>query len=113
MTASIHLVLFLIVMRLFSLQRPRDHYLLAVLAFLMVLASAVLTVGSTFVFAFAGFLFVAILTFVLMEMRHSVAGDGGTQNEGLRSQQAVAEVPAGGTFIGGWHTAWSPSHPRS
>ena len=97
LTASIHLVLFLIVMRLFSLQRPRDHYLLAVLAFLMVLASAVLTVGSTFVFAFAGFLFVAILTFVLMEMRHSVAGDGGTQNEGLRSQQAVAEVPAGGT----------------
>ena len=71
LTATIHLVLFLIVMRLFTLQRARDHYLLAVLSFLMVLASAVLTVGSTFVFAFAGFLFIAIVTLVLMEMRHS------------------------------------------
>jgi transglutaminase-like putative cysteine protease len=73
LTATIHLVLFLIVARLFSLQRPRDHYLLAVLSFLMVLASAVLTVGSTFLFAFAGFLMVAVVTFVLMEMRHAVA----------------------------------------
>jgi protein-glutamine gamma-glutamyltransferase len=80
LTATIHLVLFLIVMRLFSLQRTRDHYLLAVLSFLMVLASAVLTVGSAFVFAFAGFLLVAVLTFVLMEMRHSVAGDGSVKS---------------------------------
>jgi transglutaminase-like putative cysteine protease len=79
LTATIHLVLFLSVMRLFSLQRPRDHYLLAALSFLMVLASAVLTVGSAFVFAFAGFLLVAVLTFVLMEMRHSVGGDKGTR----------------------------------
>src|ERR1035438_5253503 len=42
-------------------------------SFLMVLASAVLTVGSVFVFAFAGFLLVAVVTFVLMEMRHSIA----------------------------------------
>ncbi|MFZ3341727.1 MAG: DUF3488 and transglutaminase-like domain-containing protein [Terriglobales bacterium] len=75
LAATIHLVLFLIVVRLFSLQRPRDHYLLAALSFLMVLASAVLTVGSAFVFAFAGFLLVAVLTFVLMEMRHSVAAE--------------------------------------
>jgi hypothetical protein len=71
--ATVHLVLFAMVVRLFSLQRPRDHYMLAVLAFLMVLASAVLTVGSVFLFAFAGFLLVAVVTFVLMEMRHSVA----------------------------------------
>ena len=75
LAATIHLVLFLVVVRLFSLQRPRDHYLLAALSFLMVLASAVLTVGSAFVFAFAAFLLVAVLTFVLMEMRHSVAGE--------------------------------------
>ena len=73
LTATVHLVLFLMVVRLFSLQRTRDHYLLAVLSFLMVLASAVLTVGSVFVFAFAGFLVVAVVTFVLMEMRHSIA----------------------------------------
>ncbi len=73
LTATVHLVLFLMVVRLFSLQRARDHYLLAVLSFLMVLASAVLTVASVFVFAFAGFLLVAVITFVLMEMRHSIA----------------------------------------
>ena len=75
LAASVHLVLFLIVVRLFSLQRTRDHYLLAALSFLMVLASAVLTVGSVFLFSFAGFLLVAVITFVLMEMRHSVASE--------------------------------------
>ncbi|MGO9404272.1 MAG: DUF3488 and DUF4129 domain-containing transglutaminase family protein [Terriglobales bacterium] len=75
LAASVHLVLFLIVVRLFSLQRTRDHYLLAALSFLMVLASAVLTVGSVFLFSFAGFLLIAVITFVLMEMRHSVASE--------------------------------------
>src|ERR1700686_2142188 len=73
LTATVHLVLFAMVVRLFSLQRTRDHYMLAVLSFLMVLAAAVLTVGSVFLFSFAGFLLVAIISFVLMEMRHSVA----------------------------------------
>ena len=75
LTASVHLVLFLIVVRLFSLQRTRDHYMLAALSFLMVLAAAVLTVGSVFLLSFAGFLLVAVITFVLMEMRHSVAAE--------------------------------------
>ena len=73
--ARVHLVLFVMVVRLFSLQRPRDHYMLAVLSFLMVLAAAVLTVGSVFLLSFAGFLLVAVITFVLMEMRHSVAAE--------------------------------------
>lgn len=73
LAASVHLVLFTMVVRLFSLQRTRDHYMLAVLSFLMVLAAAVLTVGSVFLLSFAGFLLVAVITFVLMEMRHSVA----------------------------------------
>jgi len=75
LTATVHLVLFAMVVRLFSLQRTRDHYMLAVLSFLMVLAAAVLTVGSVFLFSFAGFLLVAVITFVLMEMRHSVAAE--------------------------------------
>ncbi len=75
LAASVHLVLFTMVMRLFSLQKTRDHYMLAVLSFLMVLAAAVLTVGSVFLFSFAGFLLVAVITFVLMEMRHSVSAE--------------------------------------
>ena len=75
LTSTVHLVLFAMVVRLFSLQRTRDHYMLAVLSFLMVLAAAVLTVGGVFLFSFAGFLLVAVITFVLMEMRHSVAAE--------------------------------------
>src|ERR1700731_5351513 len=75
LTATVHLVLFAMVIRLFSLQRTRDHYMLAVLSFLMVLAAAVLTVGTMFLFSFAAFLLVAVITFVLMEMRHSLAAE--------------------------------------
>jgi protein-glutamine gamma-glutamyltransferase len=75
LTATVHLVLFAMVVRLFSLQRTRDHYMLAVLSFLMVLSAAILTVGSLFLFSFACFLLVAVITFVLMEMRHSVASE--------------------------------------
>jgi protein-glutamine gamma-glutamyltransferase len=75
LAASVHLVLFTMVVRLFSLQKTRDHYMLAVLSFLMVLAAAVLTVGSVFLLSFAGFLLVAVITFVLMEMRHSIAAE--------------------------------------
>jgi protein-glutamine gamma-glutamyltransferase len=70
---TVHLVLFVMVIRLFSLQQVRDHYMLAVLSFLMVLAAAVLTVDSVFLFSFAAFLLVAVITFILMEMRHSVS----------------------------------------
>jgi len=59
------------VIRLFSIHKERDHYMLAILAFLMVLAAAVLTVDSVFLFAFAGFMLMAVVTFVLLEMRRS------------------------------------------
>ena len=71
LTATVHLVLFVMVVRLFALDKDRDHYMLAVLAFLMVLAAAVLTVDSVFLFAFTGFMLMAVATFVLMEMRRS------------------------------------------
>jgi len=70
-TATVHLVLFAMVVKLFSVRRERDHLYLAVLSFLMVLAAAVLTVDSIFFAAFAVFLLVAVTTFILMEMRRS------------------------------------------
>jgi hypothetical protein len=70
---TVHLVLFVMVVRLFSAQRDRDHYFLSVIAFLMVLAAAVLTVNSVFLLAFAGFLLMAVATFILMEMRRASA----------------------------------------
>jgi transglutaminase-like putative cysteine protease len=71
LTATVHLVLFAVVVRTFSLRRDRDYTMLAILAFLMVLASAVLTVDSVFLFFFAGFMLMAVATFILMEMRRS------------------------------------------
>src|ERR1700680_3593045 len=44
-SATVHLVLFVMVVRLFSTRRDRDYYFLAVISFLMVLAAAVLTVA--------------------------------------------------------------------
>jgi transglutaminase-like putative cysteine protease len=69
--ATVHLALFAVVVRMFSLRRERDHVTLAILAFLMVLAAAVLTVDSVFLFSFAVFMMMAVGTFVLMEMRSS------------------------------------------
>jgi len=73
LNATVHLVLFVLVVRLFSTRRDRDHYFLAVIAFLMVLAASVLTVDTTFLLAFAVFMLMAVATFILMEMRSSSA----------------------------------------
>ena len=70
LNATVHLVLFVMVVRLFSAHRDRDYYFLAVIAFLMVLAAALLTVDSIFLLGFAGFMLTAVAAFILMEMRH-------------------------------------------
>jgi protein-glutamine gamma-glutamyltransferase len=72
-TSTVHLVLFVMVVRLFSTRRDRDYYFLAVISFLMVLAAAVLTVDSTFLLAFAAFMLMAVVTCILMEMRRTAA----------------------------------------
>src|SRR5580698_8318042 len=74
LSATVHMVLFAVVVRTFSLRRDREYTMLAILAFLMVLASAVLTVDSIFLFFFAGFMLTAVVTFILMEMRRSGRG---------------------------------------
>jgi len=65
----------------------------------MVLAAAVLTVGSVFLFSFAGFLLVAVITFVLMEMRHSVAADQ-THAQDPRAGLSGVASPARGMAYG-------------
>lgn len=72
--ATLHLALFGVVIRMFSLRRERDYITLAILAFLMVLASAVLTVDSAFLLCFSAFILMAVATFVLMEMRRTGSG---------------------------------------
>jgi protein-glutamine gamma-glutamyltransferase len=70
-TATVHLVLFILVVKIFSVHRDRDLVYLAVISFLMLLAAAVLTVDTLFLLAFALYIMVAIATFISMEMRRS------------------------------------------
>ena len=70
-TATVHLVLFAMVVKVFSVRRDRDYVYLAVLAFLEVLAASVLTVDTLFLAAFAVFLLLAVATFISMEMRRA------------------------------------------
>jgi len=89
-TATVHLVLFVMVVRLFSSKRDRDYYFLAVIAFLMVLAAAVLTVDSSFLLAFAVFMLMGVVTCILMEMRHASAKAtvrAGSSNDHWAEQQ--------------------------
>ena len=72
-SATVHLVLFIMVVKIFSVQRSRDHVYLAIIAFLSVLAAAVLTVDAIFFASFCLFLLLAASTFVSMEMRRSAA----------------------------------------
>src|SRR5438309_7107267 len=69
--ATVHMVLFSMVIKIFSVRRDRDLLYLAVLSFLMVLAAAVLTVDTLFLLTFSLFILVAIATFISMEMRRS------------------------------------------
>ncbi len=71
--ATVHLVLFIMVVKLFSVQRNRDHLYLAIISFLEVLAAAVLTVDTVFLGAFCLFMLLAVATFLSMEMKRSAA----------------------------------------
>jgi hypothetical protein len=69
--ASAHMVLFSVVVKIFSVRRDRDLAYLAVLSFMMVLSAVVLTVDTLFLFTFALFLLAAMATFVSLEIRRS------------------------------------------
>ena len=76
LTATVHLVLLGLVVKIFSPLRDRDYVLLALLSFAMVLAASVLTVDSAFFITFSLFLLMAVGTFVLLQMRRAAASAG-------------------------------------
>ncbi|HKF23796.1 MAG TPA: DUF3488 and transglutaminase-like domain-containing protein [Candidatus Angelobacter sp.] len=71
-SSTVHLVLFILVVKIFSVHRDRDLLYLAVIPFLMVLAAAVLTVDTTYLATFAFFILAAMATFISLEMRRSL-----------------------------------------
>jgi hypothetical protein len=72
--ASIHLILFATLVRLYSARSNRDYAFLAVLAVASMLVSAILTVETGFLVALAVFLVLSVSTFVALEIRRSSAG---------------------------------------
>ena len=83
--ATVHLLLFGMIVKLFSVQRDRDFVYLAMLAFLEVLSAAILTVDSVFLGSLSVFLLIAVLTFIGLEMRRSSLRGGFVQNIGVQS----------------------------
>ncbi|HXE90119.1 MAG TPA: transglutaminaseTgpA domain-containing protein [Terriglobales bacterium] len=89
-TATAHLVLLILVVKLFSVHRNRDIVWLCVLAFLSVLAAAVLTVDTLFLAAFALFLLLAVATFTSWEMARSAAAAAGRAREAAGGKRRMA-----------------------
>jgi hypothetical protein len=72
--AAIHLMLYAMVVRLYSAATTRDYLFLAMLCFAMMLVAAILTVDTAFLVFFLIFLVLAVATFVGLEIRRSAEG---------------------------------------
>lgn len=72
--ASVHFLLFVMVLRLYSAATDRDAIFLAMLAFAALLAAAVFTVDTYFLAFFLVFLLFAVATFVGLEIRRGATG---------------------------------------
>ena len=95
--ATVHMVLFSMVIKIFSVRRDRDLIYLAILSFLMLLAAAVLTVDTLFLLTFSLFILVAIATFISMEMRRSeqqTVGAGILPRDDVRFHSSLAGISA-------------------
>lgn len=72
--SSVHFLIFVLLVRLYSARTDRDAHFLLMLAFAAVLASAVLTVDTTFLFLFFLFLLFAVATYAGLELRRGASG---------------------------------------
>jgi len=72
--SSVHFLIFIMLVRLYSAKTDRDAHFLVMLAFAAVLASAVLTVDTTFLFLFFLFLLFAVATYTALELRRGATG---------------------------------------
>jgi len=74
LVAAVHFLLFIMLVRFFSASTDRDALFLAMLSFAGILASAVLTVDTTFLGVFLVYLVFAAGTFASMELRRGARG---------------------------------------
>ena len=71
---SVHFLVFVMLVRLYSATTDRDAIFLTMLSFAGILAAAVLTVDTTFLVCFFAFLLAGVATFTGMELRRAAQG---------------------------------------
>ncbi len=107
---AVHFLLFVMLVRLYSATTDRDALFLVMLAFSAILASAVLTVDTSFLVLFFVFLLFGVATFVGLEMRRGANGAIAPAVEAQPAQErqmtralslAAVSVAAGAMVIGG------------
>src|SRR4029453_19143173 len=94
--ATIHMVLFLELAKLFQEKTDKDYLYLIILAFLQVLAASSLTIDISFVATLFLFLVALVSTLMSFDMYRS------ERNSAARAQQIA--MPLGGLSI--WATIW-------
>jgi len=106
--AAVHFLLFITLVRLYSASTDRDALFLSMLSFAAVLASAVLTVDTTFLILFFVYLLFAVATFASLELRRGAADALPTQIPNPRERRlsralgaAVFLVTIGAIVVGG------------
>jgi protein-glutamine gamma-glutamyltransferase len=107
---AVHFLLFVMIIRLYSATSDRDALFLTMLSFAAILASAVLTIDTTFLGLFFLFLLFGVATFVGLEMRRGSKGAISPEAD-LQPQQelrltralilAALSVAFGAMIIGG------------
>jgi hypothetical protein len=94
--ATIHLVLFLEIVKLYQEKTDRDYFYLIVLAFLTILAASSLTIDISFVTALILFLIALVSTLMSFDMYRS----------GRRSSARDEQIAAPLGTMSVWATAW-------
>jgi len=95
--ATIHLVLFLEILKLYQEKMDRDYFYLIVLAFLKILAASSLTIDMTFVITLVLFLIALVSTLMSFDMYRS-------ERNASAARTKDVSVPMGGMSI--WSTLW-------
>ncbi|MGC1484446.1 MAG: DUF3488 and transglutaminase-like domain-containing protein [Candidatus Acidiferrum sp.] len=107
---AVHFLLFVLLIRLYSATTDRDALFLAMLSFAAILASAVLTIDTTFLGLFFLFLLFGVATFVGLEMRRGSKGAIAPEADAHPEQEqrltralilAALSVAFGAMIIGG------------
>jgi hypothetical protein len=76
LAATVHMVIFLAIVKLFTARTPRDYGYLYLLAFLQIVAGAIVSANAAYFPALAAFLLFAVATFSCAEIQRSAAASG-------------------------------------